>query len=171
MIAGLALPPGAAALAWRAVLVAAAGLLLAAQAVAPATAPVAAAPPASSAAAPPVSPPPSSELGASYPAILDRPLFSPTRQRWVPEPAEPVRTPPPPAPSILREYVLLGIVAGNGASVAVLKPPRGDKAIRLAEGEAIDGWVLREIGAERLRFQSDSGTFELSFPNPRWRRP
>jgi hypothetical protein len=39
------------------------------------------------------------------------------------------------------------------------------KTIALTEGRELDGWTLREIGRERLRFESGSGTtYDMRFP-------
>jgi len=101
----------------------------------------------------------------TYPAIAGHPLFYPTRQPWAP--------PPPPAaatttaqtgPTPLANYILSGVVITNANRVALLKSSNTAKTIALTEGRELDGWTLREISRERLRFESGSTTYDMSFP-------
>jgi hypothetical protein len=111
----------------------------------------------------PAAPPP----GTAYAAIVEHPLFDPTRTAYVaPKAPEP---PAMPALSPLREYTLLGIVIGSGARIAVLKPPANGKTVIAAEGQAVDGWVLRRITPEGLRFENGGAGYDMRFPGPPWR--
>jgi hypothetical protein len=102
----------------------------------------------------------------TYPAIAEHPLFYPTRRPWA--------APPPPAvapvtaqtgPTPLANYTLGGVVITDAIRVALLKSSNTAKTIALTEGRELDGWTLREIGRERLRFESGSGTtYDMSFP-------
>ena len=103
----------------------------------------------------------------TYPAIAEHPLFYPTRQPWA--------TPPPPAaatttaqtgPAPLANYTLTGVVITDAIRVALLKSSNTAKTIALTEGRELDGWILREIGRERLHFESGSATYDMSFPLP-----
>lgn len=101
-----------------------------------------------------------------YPAIAEHPLFSPTREPYVP--------PKAPAPatvvehSALRDYLLLGTVVEGNTRVAILKPPGGHEAIRAIPGQTIAGWKLREITPDALNFENGAARFALHFPSPRW---
>jgi hypothetical protein len=104
-----------------------------------------------------------------YAAIAEHPLFDPTRSPYVaPKPAAP---PAAPALSPLREYTLLGIVIGNGARVAFLKPPADGKTVIATEGQAIDGWTLRRITPGRLRFENGAAGYDMRFAGTRWLDP
>ncbi|MGH6680751.1 MAG: hypothetical protein ACREDL_17895, partial [Bradyrhizobium sp.] len=109
-------------------------------------------------------PPP--RLATLYPAIGEHPLFSPTRQPYVP--------PKAPAPaavaehSALRDYQLLGTVVEGVTSVAILKPPGSRETIRAIPGQTIAGWKLREITPDALEFENGAARLALHFPRPRW---
>ena len=106
---------------------------------------------------------------ASYPAIAQHPLFFPSRRPWVPPP-EPARShaasPMPP----LTGYTVIGTVVSDGVRRAIVRPPNGDKPIVLAEGQELNGWTLRSITGERLRFEGGGTSFELEFPKSGSRR-
>lgn len=155
-------------LAWRGLAVLAAGLAAAALLATPVRLPVrepAAAPaPAASSVAPAPRQP-----AASYRAIAAHPLFSPTREPYVP--------PPAPAPanaaadSPLHDYRLLGTVVEGNTRIALLKPPSGGKTIRAVPGQIVAGWTLREITPDTLEFANGAERFALHFPHPRWPHP
>jgi hypothetical protein len=119
---------------------------------------------ASSAAPRPADAPP--RQAVLYPAIAAHPLFSPTREPYVP--------PKVPAPatvaeqSALHEYLLLGTVVEGVTSVAILKPPGSREAIRAVPGQTIAGWKLRRITPDALQFENGAARFALHFPSPRW---
>jgi hypothetical protein len=103
----------------------------------------------------------------TYPAIAEHPLFYPTRRPWA--------APPPPAvapvtaqtgPTPLANYTLGGVVITDAIRVALLKSSNTAKTIALTEGRELDGWTLREIGREWLRFESGGATYDMSFPLP-----
>ena len=155
-------------LAWRSVLVLAAAMAVAAEWIAPrqgaesapargspADAAVSGSP---SAAAPP----------GTYAAIAEHPLFYPSRQPWTPPPAiEPNPPPAKAAPSPLANYTLVGVAITNANRVALLKSSTTAKTITLTEGRELDGWILREITRERLRFESSGATHDMRFPAPK----
>lgn len=101
----------------------------------------------------------------AYPAIAQHPLFSPTRRPWLPPPTPAARAAAAPAPPA--SFTVIGTVIGDGVRRAIVRPPNGDKTIVLAEGQILQGWTLRRIGHERLRFENDGATYELRFPPPR----
>jgi hypothetical protein len=112
-------------------------------AIRPPAAPPATAPATALAALPPL---------ASYSAIVERPLFSPSRR------------PPPGAgttlgPSIESRIRLLGIVATGPKKTAFVA--EGAHHIELAEGDTIDGWTVKEIGQDRVLLSSTAGEAAL----------
>ena len=152
-------------LAWRSVLVLAAAMAVAAEWIAPRQAaefaPARGSPPDAalssnpSAAAPP----------RTYAAIAEHPLFYPSRQPWTPPPAIEPKPPPLKAgPSPLANYTLVGVAITNANRVALLKSSTTAKTITVTEGRELDGWILREISRERLRFESGSATHDMRFP-------
>ncbi len=113
--------------------------------------------------------PQSGPIIATYQAIAQHPLFSPTRTPY---------TPPKPAPSAataesspLRNYLLLGTIIEGGTQVALLKAPGNGSPIRAVPGAVIAGWRLREITPDTARFENGSARFTLQFPHPRWPHP
>lgn len=161
----------AAPVAWRSLLVLALGVVAVAQLAAPSAPPAASAPPeAPTAVASGPGPIVAAPGAADYPAILEHPLFYPTRQPWVADnPAEPAGVPA--ALAALKDYALTGIVVSDGARVAVLKPLTKGKTILATEGQVVENWVLREISPERLHFENGSASFDLHFTSPRWPHP
>jgi type II secretory pathway component PulC len=111
--------------------------------------------------------PKSAAVAASaYPAIAEHPLFSPTRQPWIP-----LKTPSPTTAHVsLENYKLTGIILGDGQRVAVLRTANGGKTVILSEGQILEGWTLREIGGDILHFERDGDIYDLTFTSPRWRR-
>jgi hypothetical protein len=70
---------------------------------------------------------------ATYAAIVERPLFVPSR-----------RPPPGATSSIAGRYRLLGIVDGT-------------RRIEIGEGDAIDGWTVKAIEQDRVLLTSPAG--------------
>jgi hypothetical protein len=101
-----------------------------------------------------------------YAAIAEHPLFDPTRRPYV------ARKAPAPAPTsaraALRDYTLLGTVIGNGTRIAVLKPPAKGKTVFATEGQAVGGWILRQITPQRVRFANGAARYDMQFAEPRW---
>jgi hypothetical protein len=103
-----------------------------------------AAPPAS-ASAPLVAPLPPL---ASYAAIVERPLFSPSRR---PPPGAPAIQ----GPSIESRYRLVGIVATGPKRKAFVA--EGAQRREIAQGDTLDGYTVSEIGQDRVKLTSPSG--------------
>jgi hypothetical protein len=85
---------------------------------------------------------------ASYAAIVERPLFAPTRR------------PPPGAsavqgPSIESRYRLVGIVATGPKRKAFVA--EGAQRREIAQGDTLDGYTVSEIGQDRVKLSSPSG--------------
>jgi len=160
-------------LGWRSAIVLLAGLAAVWQLAMPTQLPVPATPPSASAITPARADPVTAVVPA-YPAIAEHPLFYATRQPWAPPP--PPATPPvpqapaPAAPHPLQKYQLVGVVISEGTRAALLKPSDGSKTVTISEGEQLSGWTLREISPDALHFESNSDTYDIKFPTPRWPR-
>jgi hypothetical protein len=104
-----------------------------------------------------------------YSAIAEHPLFSPSRQPYVPPKAS--------APaavaehSVLRDYQLLGIVVEGDTRIALLKPPDGHQTIHAVPGQTIAGWKLRQITPQLVEFENGTASLALHFSTPRWPHP
>lgn len=93
-------------------------------------------------------------------AMLDRPLFSPTR-RPPPPPPPPASEAPPPPPDYLSTAVLSGIYSSTDKSVGgiIIKFNGKDKALPLRG--ALDGWTLSSIADNRVYFTRGGETREI----------
>lgn len=85
---------------------------------------------------------------ASFSAIVERPLFSPSRR------------PPPGAttasgPLVASRYRLLGVVATGPKKRAFLAD--GARHVDIAEGDRLDGWTVKQIGADSVLLSSPEG--------------
>lgn len=81
---------------------------------------------------------------AAYAAIVERPLFVPSR-----------RPPPGVTSSIEGRYRLLGIVGAGAKRRAFVAD--GTRRIEVGEGDAIDGWTVKEIAQDRVLLTSPAG--------------
>jgi hypothetical protein len=99
-------------------------------------------------------------------AILDRPLFSPTRRPPAPPPApapivhaaEPP-APPPPPPNL----VLFGVVMDGEGARAIVRAGADKKLVRAQIGDEIDGWKVSQIEGRKVVLSLDGrfATFTL----------
>ena len=71
----------------------------------------------------------------------------------------------------LHDYALIGIVVSKGIRIALLRPNAGGKTVFATEGQAVEGWTLREIRPDRLHFENGAASFDLRFASPRWPHP
>jgi hypothetical protein len=85
---------------------------------------------------------------ASYAAIVERPLFSPSRR---PPPGAPATQ----GPSIESRYRLVGIVATGPRKKAFVA--EGAQRREIAQGDMLDGWTVSEIGQDRVKLTSPAG--------------
>jgi hypothetical protein len=94
----------------------------------------------------------------AYPAIVDRPLFNPSRQPRPPEPVAPPPPPvveqpppeqPPPPPPMgpgPEDYKLLGVASGPDGRVAALRIAASGDVVYLRKGESVDNWTVVDVG-------------------------
>ncbi len=98
----------------------------------------------------------------SFSAILERPLFSPTRR----PPAEGTVTIESAEPEL--EVTLVGIIISSEEQIAIIKPKGGSQFVRLSEGDSFQGWVLETIEPDRITFQRGDieEHIELTYDEP-----
>jgi hypothetical protein len=87
---------------------------------------------------------------ASFAETVARPLFLATRVD-LPDGGKPAAN----RNLILGRYVFVGAVAAPGRSIVLLAPTGGGATVRVREGETLDGWTVREIGADFMRLERD----------------
>lgn len=94
-------------------------------------------------------------------AMLDRPVFSPTRRPPPPPPPPPVQAPPPP-PDYLSGATLTGAyVSADGTTGGVIiRYQNKDKSLPLRG--VLDGWTLSSIAGNRVYFSRDGQTREIT---------
>jgi hypothetical protein len=85
---------------------------------------------------------------ASFSAIVERPLFSPSRR---PTPGANAAA----GPLVASRYQLLGIVATGPKKRAFFAD--GARHVDIAEGERLDGWIVKQIGADSVLLSSPEG--------------
>ncbi|WP_241911896.1 hypothetical protein [Telmatospirillum siberiense] len=100
-------------------------------------------------------------VSGEWPAIAERPLFSPNRR---PGKAESV------AASVLDGYLVLGIGIMGQTATALVKSP-GGKPTRLLPGQKLDGWTLSAIEPMRLVFERSGEIGVLPLDARRLRQP
>lgn len=115
----------------------------------------------------PLSPPepmPEFELPpvSEFQEVVERPLFSPTRQ----PPAEGAA--PVAAPASELNLELIGVVLAQSEQTAIVMPQETQQALRLALGDAYQGWTLVRIEPDRAIFSrgDQEETVLLSYDRP-----
>jgi type II secretory pathway component PulC len=90
---------------------------------------------------------------ASLAAIVERPLFAPSRQ------APPGVSVAPAGPSIDSRYRLLGIV-GTGAKRHAFVA-EGTRRMEIGEGDTLDGWTVKIVAQDQVVLASPAGEVTL----------
>jgi len=88
----------------------------------------------------------------SFSAVLDRPLFSPSRR--------PAAAENPTGSGLAGRYQLLGVVSAGGARHALVAD--GPRRFEIAEGAALDGWTVARIEQDRVLLSSPTGRTVLT---------
>jgi len=113
----------------------------------------------------------------TFAEIAERPAFQPTRRPYVPPPPAPpppppvaATLPPPPAPSpppsLKTAYTLVGIVTVGSTRTALLKAASDPTVLRIAEGDALQGWTAQLVEADQVVFQAGPNRDMIRFPDP-----
>lgn len=94
----------------------------------------------------------------TFTAIVERPLFNPSR---APRPEEPVAPPPPPEQPVVQQpppppptpqgpgpedYKLLGVSAGPDGRIAALRIASSGEVVYLRKGESVENWSVMDVG-------------------------
>lgn len=93
---------------------------------------------------------------SEFSLIAERPLFQPSRRPFI---AATVAAPPPPAPApppppAIRAYTVVGVMVSGSRRLAWLKPPAGGSPARVAEGDVVQGWRVKQIDKDRVTFEA-----------------
>lgn len=106
-----------------------------------------------------------------FSAIVERPLFSPTRR----PPAAPALATQPAVRPRLDHLALIGVLISADGRVALLEQPRSPSILEAREGETVEGWTVESIAADSvmLRWQDSRHTltFEKETASPARRTP
>lgn len=101
-----------------------------------------------------------------FQAIVERPLFDPSRRHNIPLPPAPMPLASASAPqSAVRPFAatLVGVVAGQGQAIIVLRAHDGE-VLRLGEGEVIEGWRIVAIHTRSIELERDGVRQNLRLP-------
>lgn len=102
-----------------------------------------------------------------FAAIVERPVFSPSRRPFVLQPqtqeAEAPRAAPEPAPVAvaLSQFQLLGVLFADNEWLAFVQSPSATDGTWLGPGATLDGWTLQEISENSAVFESSGRTAQL----------
>ena len=107
----------------------------------------------------------------AYNAIIDLPLFDPSRKKYEPPVAPDVAptddTPVTTAPGDPTAPQLLGVVSSDSDSDAIVVVRGGDgQVVRLAQGEAVDGWRIVSIRPRGIDVEREGVTQSIELPEP-----
>ena len=107
-----------------------------------------------------------SALEGRFRAMVERPLFSPTRRPPPPPvaltPLDAPSLPAPPPPNL----ALSGVITGRGGGVALLRRPQDAAPIHVALGGTVDGWTVAEIRPRAIVLRRDARSFTVDLPTP-----
>lgn len=98
---------------------------------------------------------------ASFAAIVERPVFSPSRRPAVmrkQETAEPVAE---------LDFRLQGVIVSDAVRMAILSRPGGQSVIRLLEGENYQGWELVTVAPAYAIFRHQGSLIQLMVDHKR----
>ncbi|QIA22020.1 hypothetical protein [Mesorhizobium sp. AA22] len=104
---------------------------------------------------------------------FERPLFSPTRRKFIPEPVAPqpveVASVPVEQPALVPENVapavvplLLGISIYSGAAKVLLRTAGSDAALWYGKDETVDGWKVSTIDKDQAVLERDGKVTRIS---------
>ncbi len=95
---------------------------------------------------------------------IERPLFMPTRRPPPPEEVVKVEVKAPaPAPVPLEplKVGVSGLIISDSERLALLRRESGGDLLRMAIGDTIDGWTVKDIQADGVIFDRDGETTEV----------
>lgn len=99
-----------------------------------------------------------------FQAVLDRPVFAPTRRPTVTDAIEDAPEEVAPATQVVAtttpDMLLLGVLSG-GESSKLLVSVSGGSPIWVTKGDEIDGWTLTDAGADWAEVSQNQMKFRL----------
>ena len=98
---------------------------------------------------------PAPRSAATLAAVVERPLFSPSRRP--PPPAVAPAAPAAPLEAAAPAWRVEGVIDAGGVRRAILRRAGAASSVHAAEGDAIEGWTVRSISADRVILGSPSG--------------
>ena len=98
----------------------------------------------------------------SLDAMVERPLFAPSRHRPPPPSTaamapEPAAAPPPPKPAP-PSYILLGVLKDGDRAIALLRNRSDGRNFRVEVGDMIGGWQIAAVGPVSVMLKRADGT-------------
>ena len=109
---------------------------------------------------------------------FQRPLFTPTRRKFVPPPIAPppvevavapveqAPAPPPPEAAPVVAPSLLGISIHGGAAKALLRVAGSETALWYGNGESVDGWTVSTIDKDQAVLERDGKVARIPLYRP-----
>ncbi len=106
----------------------------------------------------------------AYNTMVDRPLFDPSRKKYEPPAAPDVAptddTPVAVAPTDPTAPQLLGVVSSSDSEAIVVVRNGDGEVVRLAQGEAVDGWRVVSIRPRGIEVERGGVTQSIDLPEP-----
>ena len=101
---------------------------------------------------------------ASFSAIRERPIFSPSRRPAANDSPPPVESAPPPVANQRPALVLVGAVAGETDGIGIFLEPGTKNIVRLKTQESHAGWTLSLVKGREATLQKGSEIAVLQIP-------
>ena len=104
---------------------------------------------------------------ATLTATQERPIFSPSRRRQAVVPPPQIQPPPPVMENLQKPHLMLvGAIASETNSIAIILDETTKVVVRLQIGEAYSGWTLQQVQGREATLQNNSETAILALANP-----
>ncbi len=103
---------------------------------------------------------------ASFAAIRDRPIFSPSRRPAVNANPPSVQPGPLPIADQRPPFALIGVVAGETDGIGIFLDQATKKIVRLKTQESHAGWTLNLVKGREATLQRGGEIAVLEIPNP-----
>lgn len=111
-----------------------------------------------------------SEPRSAYSVIVEKDLFRPARQKYVPPPPKPAPkpfVPPPPPPKPPPRLTLIGTVLLDDGEAAIMDyPGGGQKSSYYRVGDEIEGFVVTEIRKDSVLLKRGDETLKVVMNQP-----
>jgi hypothetical protein len=108
----------------------------------------------------------SAETQSAIAELRTRPLFTPGRHPWAPEPVVAADAPAPAAPPDLVVPAVQGIALSGGQAVAVVRDIVADRTRRVAVGALMAGWHITAISRNAVTFNNGAAEAVVHLARP-----